>query len=154
MICALLGLGDGEVGRGVFGLWCPSQSLDFVLCKTKVFQRTVVLCPHSSQGQGNRADCFQKLLDRSSEFWSLKHVEMRREWGEGRSSPSRLGRQTHLGSKEPCQGSWSSQDCGDRSQGLLLPTRRSRPRKGTLQGLWQQFLQQQAAANISWVLCE
>lgn len=47
------------------------------------------------------------------QFWSFKHVEMRRAWGERIGSPLRLGRQTHVGKLGALSGLCSSQGCGD-----------------------------------------
>lgn len=63
------------MGSGVKAvrLECPSQGLDFALCKMEAFQRPTILSPNSFQGRvgvgGGTSWCFRKLyMGRSSEF--------------------------------------------------------------------------------------
>lgn len=138
----LLGWRMGKQGRGIVRLRYPSQCLECALCKMEAFQRTVILSPNSSQDQGNTNWCFKELLWKDTpEFWSLYHVEMRREWRAGICSPLMLRWQTHVVGEQGAlsgvmflSGMW-----GWGSQGLLLPSWGNRSRKGTLheQGLWK-----------------
>lgn len=113
-LCSCWGGGWGCGGEGSLGSGDPLRGSILLSVKWRHFKKTPLFPKELLGASKHQLDASERCFwTDTPEFWSFKHVEIRRVWREGMGCLWMLGRQTHIGKLGAQSGLHSSQGCGD-----------------------------------------